>query len=325
MRYFFLFILTLLAFDSFAQREVSGVIVCVFDEKEEILPGAFIREAKTDNATSADVDGKFHLFTLKDTCLVDISYLRCFTQTIRITQDTVIHVVLQEDIDYRDEPIIIGHTYWEYRGIYKIVSTGVTYDTENSMLGLTVNNGCDNLRLLPSGLPINRYVYQMNFQSNFQRDYMFSSSIGWLMYPYDWRFNRNHRSTSLMHFPTLVSAGYRQYFYPSKDFMHRDMYMSATGLHKYIELTLKMGYQTLNDYHNWGVSAGIQRAFPLRDWYPNGVSIGLTAGYYSDYYTYSLSLQGLMLRKRIIFKMALEKIDTHNFFNIGLNYFFPIR
>jgi hypothetical protein len=292
--------LTLLAFDAFAQRQVSGVIAGISSGEGQRLQGVCIWEGETDNET----------------------------HTVKITQDTVIlHVVLEPDTLSIEELVVMGHTHWEYKGMYKTVIPGVTYNATNAMFGLTVSNGHDNLQLMPSGLPIDRYVYQMNVQTDFHRDYMFDASIGWLMYPYNMQYfsNRYFSNRKYIRYPVLLSAGYRQYYYPSQNFIHRDIYLFATTVLKnYIELTVKTGYQTLNDCRNWGATAGFQKAFTTGNWHPNGLSIGVSSGYYFDYYTFSLSMQILYLTKCTSLKLSFDRIDTYSFFNIGLNYLFPI-
>ena len=252
MRYFFLCILTLLAFETFAQREVSGVI---------------------------------------------------------------------EDLDFDDEIVLMGTPYW---GAHKIVYTDVTYDVSNSMFGLNISNGFENFRFLPPSFPYDMFVYQMNYKTNFHNDYMFGASIGRLMYhKYMERFHKKQLNGSLFLTPKMISAGYHQYHYPSKGLIHKDTHISIMVLFKHFnDLTIKTGYQILNDYHNWGVSAGYQQTFSSR--YPNGISVGLSAGYYFDYYTYSIFLQGLLYewKKQCSFKLSFDRIDTYNFFNIGLSYFF---
>ena len=65
MRYFLLFILTLFAFETFPQRQVSGVVTDLSDGEK--LPGVVISEVETDNVVVSNMDGKFLITTLKDT------------------------------------------------------------------------------------------------------------------------------------------------------------------------------------------------------------------------------------------------------------------
>ena len=325
MKYILLFILTVLVFNAFAQRTVSGEIVDVFTGEEQEIQGVCIREAETNNMVYTNMDGKFYLTTLNNTCSLHISLAGYISQTVRITQDTVIHIVLELDEVYSDEVVFMGHTWWEYH-LREIVSVGAKYDAVNSMLGMTVSNGYDELRLLPY-FRDDRFVYQMNFQTNFGRDYMFDVKTGWMMYrwviPGYYFPRKEYRYQSHIKHSTFISAGYLHYYYPSMDFIYRDFHVSALMFLKYqTALNVKTGYQTLNNSHNWGVAAEFQKTFGFLK---PGLSVGISAGYYFDYFTYSINLQGIYFsdkRVRVGMKLAFEKIDRYDFLNVGLNYFF---
>ena len=102
-RYFLLIIFSLLVFEAYPQRKVSGV---VFDALyETAILGAVIHEDETDNGTITDIDGFFSITTTKDTCLLNFSsgYI---TKTVRITQDTIIHVFLEGVRDISDDEFV---------------------------------------------------------------------------------------------------------------------------------------------------------------------------------------------------------------------------
>jgi len=110
MRYNLLFILTLFALETFSQRKVSGVITDLSDGDK--LPGVVISEVETDNVVVSGINGKFLITTLKDTCALTFSYAGCLSQTIEITQDTTIHIVLEQDtteLDYILPPPFKGN------------------------------------------------------------------------------------------------------------------------------------------------------------------------------------------------------------------------
>ena len=320
-----MFLFTFLAFNAFAQRNVSGVIVDVFNGEEQEFAGVNIREAETDNMVNTDVDGKFHLTTRYDTCSLNISFIGYISQTVMITQDTVIHIVLELEESYSDEIVLTGHTWWEYH-CRDIVSVGAKYDAVNTMLGMTVSNGYDELRLLPY-FRNDRFVYLMNFQTNFDRDYMFGIKTGWMMYrwviPGYYFPRKEYRYQSHIKHSTFISAGYLHYYYPSKDFIYHDMHVSALFFLKYnFALNVKTGYQTLNNYQNWGISTEFQKTFGFLK---PGLSVGISAGYYFDYFIYSINLQGIYFSEkkvRVGMKLAFEKIDRYDFLNVGFNYFF---
>jgi len=273
--------------DSFAQRNVSGVITD-FDGIPMI--GVHISEVGTKNHTISDDVGAFCITTKNDNCMLSFVFIGFTTKTVRITQDATIHVILEEEVI----KLISYVTEW--------LSIGAKYDAINSMIGLNISNGYDELPLLPSRYFFDNPVYQMNVQTDFNKNNMFSANIGWMHYGLPLR--------------CLFSAGFNQFDYPSKDLFHRDIYVSAMFL-KDAALTVKTGYQTQNDHNNWGVSVGFQKPIVCEK-----LLVGLSAGYYFDYLTYSLYFQEL-IKYTISFRLAYDRIDNYDFFNIGLNYFFP--
>ena len=282
MRYFLLLILTLLTFDAFPQRKVSGVI---FDTSGRILPDADIREDETNNRTYSDMDGVFHITTTNDTCSLSFSFIGFATKTVKIVQDTTINIVL-------------GYDWYDTRWL----SIGAKYDVVNSMFGITFSNGYDEMPLIHFESFSDRVIYKMNVQTNFNKDYLLGVNLGW-KYPF--------RRLS------LLSIGYQHYHQPSKDFFHHDVHISAETFLKNTALMVRIGYQTLNDHNNWGASVRFQNSIVY-----SKLLVGLSAGYYFNYFTYSLYFQGLFTSKNISFRLAYDKMDTYAFFNIGLSYFF---
>jgi hypothetical protein len=76
------------------KRNVSGY---VFDELNMPLIGASILETGTANGVITNFDGWFELHTTKDTTELRIFSIGMFTETIKITSDTIITVFLQPD------------------------------------------------------------------------------------------------------------------------------------------------------------------------------------------------------------------------------------
>ena len=244
MRYFLLFILSLFAFEVFPQRQVSGVITELSDGGE--LWGVNIREVETENRNITASDGTFLFITINDTCALTFSYAGYLSQTIEITQDTTIHIVLEQDtieLDYVQIPLPSRGTVRKKK-YTKLFSVGANFEVFNSMTGLVFSNGYDEMPLIHFADFHDRVIYKTNVQTNFQRNYAFGANVGWFY--------------SLRHH-LFVSAGYRQYQYPSKAFSHRDVHVSAARYFKNILLEVQTGYQTLNDSHHWGASAVLQK------------------------------------------------------------------
>jgi len=276
--------------DGFTQRNVSGVIS---DFDGTPLMSAVVREVGTKNHTLSDDTGAFYITTMNDDCTLSFAFIGFTTKTVKITQDTIIHVVLKEDVI----EFISYVTEW--------LSIGAKYDAINSVIGLSFSNGYDELPLLRFHSFFDRFVYKMKVQTDFDKNNMFGANIGWMIY----------QLKPLIR--CLVSAEYNQYHYSARDFLYRDINVFATFLKENSALTVKTGYQTLNDYNNWGVSLGLQKPIVSEK-----LSVGLLAGYYFDYLSYSLYFQGL-IRYRVSIRLAYDRIYTYDFLNFGLNYFFP--
>jgi hypothetical protein len=286
MKYLLLYLSTIIAFEAFPQRNVSGTVV--LEEDGGALPGTIIQEEGIKYVTFAESAGVFRITTTKDTCILIFSYVGCATRTVRITQDTILHVVLVDD------PSLTYDKWYIPRRFY----LGTNYEAINSMFGLTFSNGYDHLWLIHFEDFPDRLIYKMNVHTNFYGDYSFGAHAGW-QYP-------------LRHI-SLITAGYQQYQYHSKSFFHRDIHISAATILKNSELTLKAGYQTLNDYRNMGISAGLQKTvIPI-------LSIGFSAGYYFDYLTFSAYSQGI-INRNIRFRLGYDRIDRYDFINLGLNF-----
>jgi len=144
-RYFLVFILTLFTFETFSQRQVSGVISDLVDGEK--LPGVVISEVETDNVVVSDMDGKFLITTLKDTCTLRIAYIGYVAQTVHITQDTTLYIVLEQEeweLAFGDFGMV------PQMRLARWLSIGVNYEAVNSMLGLAFSNGYDEVPFIRS-------------------------------------------------------------------------------------------------------------------------------------------------------------------------------
>ena len=304
MKHLLLTILIFFTFDAFSQRNVSGV---VFDDFGEPIMGAVVMETGTQHGVMADFDGKFHLTTLCDIASLTISFIGMFPKTVKITQDTVLNITLNND----NRPLISIDC--RYSGVLRI---GTNYDIVNSVFGLSLSNGYET-RPIRDCFFDGILLYKINAQTNFDNDYSFGVNLALpnIEPPHifgQWLF-------------ITPSIGYKQYSFSSQNFFHRDIYVStATLIQRWnMELTLKLGYQTLNnDFNNFGGTFGFQREF----WCSRKIfgQYGASIGYYFDYLTYSAYLQGHIARG-VFYRLTYNKIDNHDFFNIGLSYIFNRR
>ena len=283
MRYFLMFILTLITVETFPQSKVSGV---TFDNDGSKLPFVTIQEVGTVNNVVSDLDGSFHILTTKDECTLEFLFIGYVPKSVKIIQDTTLNVVMQEDCT--------GCCNCPSRR-----TIGINYEAINSMFGLAFSNGYDEMPLIHFEDFADRVIFKMNVQTNFSKDYSFGANVG-LKYPF--------------RFLSIISAGYSQYDYQSEDFFYRDIHISAGKYLRNTELTLKTGYQVLNDYHNWGVALGLQKNVVY-----SKLLVGFSAGYYFDYLNFSAYLQGI-INKNFSYRLGYDRVDKYNFCNFGLNY-----
>jgi len=305
MRYFLLSIFAFFVFDTFSQRNVSGVIVEVLNEQLTApIAGVFVEEIGTENRVISGIDGKFQKTTLNDTTLLRFSLLGFLSDTIEVTQDTVLYVVLEFKPMLSHLSVFIPPSR---------ISIGANYDFANSMLGLSFGNGFDESLIvrIPS-----KFVYKINAQTNFDGDYSFGANLIW------------SRSSSLFFnrllWRTTPSIGFQQYNLSSQDFFHRDVYVSSavrTPLLSRTQLTFKAGYQTLNNFDNWGGTVGFRSEL----WFGHSIGFGASIGYYFDYFTYSAYIRGQIGWSLFYYQLTYDRIDNYDFFNVGLSYLFVRR
>jgi len=98
-----LFNITLFAQDSYS---LSGTVVSKSDNSP--IPGVNVLIAGTTNGTSTDFDGNFTL-DVKNGDVLQFSYVGFVTQSITISGQTSLNVVLEEDQNQLDEVVVIGY------------------------------------------------------------------------------------------------------------------------------------------------------------------------------------------------------------------------
>ena len=82
-----------------AKRQIKGKVV---DAAGETVIGANVLEKGTTNGVITDIDGNFVL-NVSSGATLEISYIGYVTQTIKVTNQTSLHIVLKEDSETLDE------------------------------------------------------------------------------------------------------------------------------------------------------------------------------------------------------------------------------
>lgn len=88
-----------------AKRQIKGKVV---DAAGETVIGANVLEKGTTNGVITDIDGNFVL-NVSAGATLEISYIGYVTQTIKITNQSSLHIVLKEDSETLDEVVVVGY------------------------------------------------------------------------------------------------------------------------------------------------------------------------------------------------------------------------
>lgn len=88
-----------------AKRQIKGKVV---DTAGETVIGANVLEKGTTNGVITDIDGNFVL-NVSSGATLEISYIGYVTQTIKVTNQTSLHIVLKEDSETLDEVVVVGY------------------------------------------------------------------------------------------------------------------------------------------------------------------------------------------------------------------------
>ena len=92
----------------FAQgsRQLKGVIVSAADNIP--IPGVNVIVKNTSKGASTDFDGAFQI-EVKENDVLQVSYVGFVSQTIIITNQTILNIALEEDLAKLDEVVVIGY------------------------------------------------------------------------------------------------------------------------------------------------------------------------------------------------------------------------
>lgn len=85
--------------------EISGTVL---DEANTPIPGVNVIKANTSTGTATDFDGKFQI-EVSSGDILQFSYVGYISQSITITNQTTLNVVLVEDAAQLDEVVVVGY------------------------------------------------------------------------------------------------------------------------------------------------------------------------------------------------------------------------
>lgn len=291
MRAILTIILTLIHGDLFSQRIVTGFVT---DSLGNELGGVHIVEIGTTNGTITDFNGKFEFKSNQDRFQLLISFSGFTDKQIYVQTDTSLVIILHEDKRF------------EYIDFYntKLVTFGLKYDFANSVYGFVFSNGFNERPLIHFEDFSEDLIYKLNVASDFYKDYSFGLDFAW-KYP----FNK----------PILITTEYGQTSFAFKDLFYRNIGLYGLIGSKILRsgIICKISYHQLNDKKNIGATLGIEKGLIYRRLY-----MGISAGYFFDYFNYNLYLQGFVYKDKISLRADYQRLENYDFFKIGLNYTF---
>lgn len=186
----------------------------------------------------------------------------------------------------------------------KWFTVGSQFDLINTSFGLLISNGYNERPMIHFEDFSEDLMIKIQGASDFQNDYSFGTSVAY-QYP--------------IKYISLISFDYKNFDYSSIDFQHQDYNISAKAGIKYINAGFRLGfgYQTLNDFQNFGVNTGLQKVLIYRRLYSE-----ILCGYYTHYWTWSVKLQGFIYKDLISVAIKYDRIDIYDFLNLGINFTF---
>ncbi|RLD52840.1 MAG: hypothetical protein DRI94_01820 [Bacteroidetes bacterium] len=274
----------ILTLNIFSQSEVTGVIK---DFEGNYLPSAYIQEVGTKNEVVSSEKGKFVINTIKDTCLISFSWIGLETKTIKVNNDTSVNIILE---------------VWDYES--KWITIGSNYDVMNSTFGFLVSNGFDEHPIIHFEDFTESWVYKISGSTDFRNDYSFGVKIS---------------CDYFMRYVYMPTVEYSKIWYSSNNFQLYNINLTVGEYIRFIDapILLKLGYQTLNEFKNFGVGLGLQKSHRKPDLY-----YGVMVSYWVDYFVYKLYFQSFIYKHKLSIKTNYERIQNFDFFNIGFNYTF---
>ncbi len=185
----------------------------------------------------------------------------------------------------------------------KWLTIGVQHDFISSTFGLQISNGYDERPLIHFEDFSEDFVFKLQGNTDFNKDYSYGISAGW-KYP---------------RYLSLLAVEFYKYNYPTRDFDFINFNISAETFIKNtgIIAKLKLGYHDLNNENNIGLELGLSNIFIYQKLYA-----GLTTGYYFDYFTYSAFIKSFVYKKLVGIEFGYENIDKYDFLKAGLTFTF---
>ncbi len=179
---------------------------------------------------------------------------------------------------------------------------GPTYNASESLIGLQIGNGNDEQPIVHFEDLSADILYKVSGQTDFNNDYSIGGEISW-----------NYPSKAKL---SILSLTFNQTRIVNNGFFQRNIGLATRYYLRFtpnLHVLAKLTHQRLNKQNNLGFGLGLQNEH-------RKIYYGIRADYLKDYYNYSAFLQGLLFNSKFSLRLAYDRIDNFDFFNIGLNY-----
>lgn len=131
------------------EKTITGLVT---DSSGMPVPGATIIVKGTTNGTSSDFDGNYSLSNVSSADQITYSYVGMTSQTITVGNQTVINVVLKENLEALDEVVVVG-----YGTQKKALVTGASVNVKGEdIAALNTGTAMEALQGVTPGISITR-------------------------------------------------------------------------------------------------------------------------------------------------------------------------
>ncbi len=142
-----LFILGLFSMTTYAQnRQVTGTV----SDNSGALPGINVLVKGTTNGTVTDFDGKYSVNDVSDSDILVFSSVGMLTKEVSVDNQSVINVILSEDVEHLDEVVVVGYTSTTRKNL----SSSISQLDNEEITGLVVTDVRESIQGKVAGVQV---------------------------------------------------------------------------------------------------------------------------------------------------------------------------
>ncbi|MGB5262977.1 MAG: carboxypeptidase-like regulatory domain-containing protein, partial [Lutimonas sp.] len=129
-------------------QSISGTV----SDAQGPLPGVNVIVKGTDNGVTTDFDGRYTISDVSPNSILEFSYVGFQTRDITVAGQTVINVVLEEDVNQLDEVVVIGYGVQK-----KALTTGANLNVKGEdIAALNTGTAMEALQGVAAGVSVTR-------------------------------------------------------------------------------------------------------------------------------------------------------------------------